>query len=118
MLLGAEVFVMHHDSNQRHMACPCCHEIMCVWPKAQPAVSQEDRMGRDKLDVAKLLQRHNVIVKGGAEDGRKLLDALVVSPPGMAEAPPCWNALLSCPKCLYYQTGWLEHCIVLHGWPE
>ncbi|CAL5228538.1 g11692 [Coccomyxa viridis] len=37
----------------------------------------EDKMGRDKLDVAKLLQRHNVIVRGGAEEGRKLLDALV-----------------------------------------
>ncbi len=40
-------------------------------------------MGRDKLDVAKLLQKHNVIVRGGAEEGRKLLDALVVS----SEAP-------------------------------
>ena len=36
-------------------------------------------MGRDRMDVAKLLQRHNVIVKGGPQEGRKLLDALVVS---------------------------------------
>ena len=48
-------------------------------PDARPAATQEDKMGRDKLDVAKLLQRHNVIVRGGAEEGRKLLDALVVS---------------------------------------
>ena len=36
-------------------------------------------MGRDRMEVAKLLQRHNVIVKGGPQEGRKLLDALVVS---------------------------------------
>ena len=36
-------------------------------------------MGRDRMDVAKLLQRHNVIVKGGPQEGRKLLNALVVS---------------------------------------
>ena len=40
---------------------------------------QEEQMGRDKVDVAKLLQRHNVIVKGGPEEGRRLMDALVVS---------------------------------------
>ena len=45
-------------------------------------------MGRDKLDAAKLLQRHNVIVRGGAEEGRKLLDALVVS------AKPCMEAMV------------------------
>jgi len=40
---------------------------------------QEEQMGRDKVAVAKLLQRHNVIVKGGPEEGRRLMDALVVS---------------------------------------
>lgn len=58
-------------------------------------------MGRDKLDVAKLLQRHNVIVRGGAEEGRKLLDALVVSSincmkyllgsPDQCAECVCWN---------------------------
>ncbi len=42
-------------------------------------VLQEQQMGRDRMDVAKLLQRHKVIVKGGPQEGRKLLDALVVS---------------------------------------
>ena len=37
-------------------------------------------MGRDRMDAAKLLQQHNVIVRGGPQDGKKLLDALVVSP--------------------------------------
>ena len=36
-------------------------------------------MGRDRMDVARLLQRHSVIVKGGPQEGRRLLDALVVS---------------------------------------
>ena len=56
-----------------------CRETVRLWPDAHRTAPQEERMGRDKLEVAKLLQRHSVIVRGGAEEGRKLLDALVVS---------------------------------------
>lgn len=38
----------------------------------------EQRVGADKLRLAKLLQEHNVIVRGGAEQGQKLMDALLV----------------------------------------
>ena len=37
-------------------------------------------MGQDRMDAARLLQQHNVIVRGGPQEGKKLLDALVVSP--------------------------------------
>lgn len=38
----------------------------------------EHRVGAEKLQLAKLLQEHNVIVRGGAEQGQKLMDALLV----------------------------------------
>ena len=76
-------------------------------------------MGRDKLDVAKLLQRHNVIVKGGADDGRKLLDALVVSSLGMAKASPNWKApaaqvLVSSEGFAEALLNWLEWLCALY----
>ena len=37
-------------------------------------------MGQDRMDAARLLQQHSVIVRGGPQEGSKLLDALVVSP--------------------------------------
>ena len=40
----------------------------------------EHRVGAEKLHLAKLLQEHNVIVRGGAEQGQKLMDALLVRP--------------------------------------
>ena len=37
-------------------------------------------MGRDKVQVAQILKDHNVLVRGGPEQGSKLMEALVVSP--------------------------------------
>ncbi|CAK0786048.1 hypothetical protein CVIRNUC_009261 [Coccomyxa viridis] len=37
----------------------------------------EEQMGQDRMDAARLLQQHNVIVRGGPQEGKKLLDALV-----------------------------------------
>ena len=39
---------------------------------------QEQRVGREKVAVARILQRNGVIVKGGQEQGFKLMDELVV----------------------------------------
>ena len=36
-------------------------------------------MGKDKVELVKLLQKHNVVVRGGPEDGQKFIDALLVS---------------------------------------
>ena len=41
-------------------------------------------MGQDRMDAARLLQQHSVIVRGGPQEGSKLLDALVVSPSQLA----------------------------------
>jgi hypothetical protein len=37
-------------------------------------------VGRDKVQVAQILKDHNVLVRGGPEQGSKLMEALVVSP--------------------------------------
>ena len=52
------------------------------------AVLQEEQVGKEKVEVTKLLQRLNVIVRGGPEEGRRLLDALVVSPCPFND---CWD---------------------------
>jgi hypothetical protein len=39
---------------------------------------QEHQVGREKVEVVQILQSHHVIVRGGAEEGRRLVDALVV----------------------------------------
>ena len=36
-------------------------------------------MGKEKLDVVQILQAHHVIVRGGPEEGTKLINALIVS---------------------------------------
>ena len=36
-------------------------------------------MGAEKVAVAQILKDHNVLVRGGPEQGTKLMDALVVS---------------------------------------
>ena len=48
-------------------------------------------MGQDRIDAARLLQQHNVIVRGGPQEGKKLLDALVVSPP--SSQPGCGRGI-------------------------
>jgi hypothetical protein len=40
---------------------------------------QAAQLGDERAHLAQLLQQHGVLVKGGAEEGRKLLEALVVS---------------------------------------
>ncbi|KAK9804230.1 hypothetical protein WJX72_002405 [[Myrmecia] bisecta] len=37
----------------------------------------EQRMGREKVALVQILQQHNVIVRGGQEEGLKLVDALL-----------------------------------------
>ena len=68
--------------NQR----PCC-------------LRQEGQVGRDKIEAAQILKDHNVLVRGGPEQGTKLMKALVVSNSSFQ----FWNyehstitALLSC----------------------
>jgi len=43
-------------------------------------LTQEGQVGRDKVQVAQILKDHNVLVRGGPEQGSKLMEALVVSP--------------------------------------
>lgn len=37
----------------------------------------ESRLGTDKVRLAKLLQQNNCVVRGGVEEGQKLMDALM-----------------------------------------
>ncbi len=48
------------------------HRIVCI--------VQEHQVGREKLDVVQILQAHHVIVRGGPEEGTRLIDALLVRP--------------------------------------
>lgn len=40
---------------------------------------QENNVGRDKLEVAQILKEHHALVRGGPEQGTKLVEALLVS---------------------------------------
>ncbi len=42
------------------------------------ATVQEERLGAEQVALVKILQTHGVVVRGGAEHGRKLVDALLV----------------------------------------
>lgn len=42
---------------------------------------QDKKIGSDKLRLAKLLREHHCVVRGGAEEGQKLMNALLVSQP-------------------------------------
>lgn len=39
---------------------------------------QEKSVGRDKMEVAQILKDHGALVRGGPEQGQKLMEALVV----------------------------------------
>ena len=39
---------------------------------------QEAQVGSEKVAVAQILKDHNVLVRGGPEQGTRLMDALVV----------------------------------------
>ena len=51
-------------------------------------------MGADKVAVAQILKDHGVLVRGGPEQGSKLMDALVVGIT-LLVALPCVTALLA-----------------------
>lgn len=44
---------------------------------------QEHQVGKEKLDVVQILQAHHVIVRGGPQEGNKLIKALLVSTCGV-----------------------------------
>ena len=48
--------------------------------QSSTAAMQEQKIGRERVAVARILQRNGVIVKGGQEQGFKLMDELVVGP--------------------------------------
>lgn len=48
-----------------------CEYICCV--------SQASKVGAERVEVAQILQSHHVIVRGGPEQGKLLMDALLVS---------------------------------------
>lgn len=60
---------------------------------------QEHQVGKEKLDVVQILQAHHVIVRGGPEEGNKLIKALLVSifgsvqPSHRGQKLPCEVAL-------------------------
>ena len=54
------------------------YEIATTQIRTSGAAMQEQRIGREKVAVARILQRNGVIVKGGQEQGFKLMDELVV----------------------------------------
>ena len=58
---------------------------------------QEEQMGQDRMDVARLLQQHSVIVRGGPQEGKKLLDALVVSPSQLGCGLDSCMSTIQCP---------------------
>ena len=39
---------------------------------------QEKTVGRDKIEVAQILKDHGALVRGGPEQGQKLMEALMV----------------------------------------
>ena len=41
---------------------------------------QEQSIGKDRLEVVKLLQEHGVVVRGGPQEGQKFIEALLVEP--------------------------------------
>ena len=63
------------------------NELLSVsrhWTCWQSSVSplselQEHQVGKEKLDVVQILQAHHVMVRGGPEEGNKLIKALLVS---------------------------------------
>ena len=42
---------------------------------------QEDRLGAEQVSLVKILQAFGVVVRGGPEDGKKLVTALLVCCP-------------------------------------
>ena len=55
---------------------------------------QEKSVGTEKLELVKLLQKHNVVVRGGPEEGQKFIEALLVrlSIPNQGSVLPHYHA--------------------------
>ena len=66
---------------------------------------QEEQMGQDRMDAARLLQQHNVIVRGGPQEGKKLLDALVVSPSQLGCSLDSCMSTIQCPWRFHRHAG-------------
>jgi hypothetical protein len=49
-----------------------------TWNQYANCPWQEAKVGADKIALAKLLRNHHVLVRGGVEEGQKLMDALMV----------------------------------------
>ena len=45
------------------------------------SMHQEDRLGADQVALVKILQGFGVVVRGGPDDGKKLVTALLVRSP-------------------------------------
>ena len=41
-------------------------------------LDQEAQLGKDRMELGKLLQSHHVLVRGGPDEGQKLIEALLV----------------------------------------
>ena len=61
---------------------------------------QEERLGAEQVALVKILQTHGVVVRGGAEHGRKLVDALLVcrtlTMSRFIASPLCLSCLVLC----------------------
>ena len=62
--------------------------LLCCGPMQPQCLMQEGQVGREKVQVAQILKDHNVLVRGGPEQGTKLMEALVV---GLLTLPLCSN---------------------------
>lgn len=75
------------------LPCTCMQPIVAAdsdillrcGPMCPQCLMQEGQVGREKVQVAQILKDHNVLVRGGPEQGTKLMEALVVG------LPPCSN---------------------------
>ena len=84
---------------------------------------QEANVGKDRLELVRLLQEHRVIVRGGGEEGRRLLTALLV---GTLRTPlHCADLLLEWRMFTWVSSagvetetrlrGFRRACIILHS---
>lgn len=56
----------------------CARQLAPSAASQHTACVQESQVGADKIAVAQILKDHSVLVRGGQEQGAKLMEALVV----------------------------------------
>lgn len=61
--------------DQAQTTCDRCSHHAC-W--LRPCAMQEHQVGRERVELVRILQGHHVIVRGGPDEGQRLLDALLV----------------------------------------